>query len=286
MGAFQQCVIRKDWHQLIDDILLAKITNMNYIRLTQMPVQDEIYQYCDRLGLLLQTDLPLFATVHRSQFCEVVRQAEEMERFVRSHPSNVMVTYMNEPTPQAGAQPYRNITREEMMRLFESADTVVRMNNPDRVIKAVDGDYDPPGPGLSDNHCYTGWYNGHGIEMGMLHKGFWQRVKPGWRYGCGEFGSEGLDPVALMRDRYPKEWLPADRDQDKTWSPDAIPGAQTGQMHGAFFETPGTLNEWVLRSQAHQAWTTQIMTEAFRRDTRVCRASPSTCSSTPFRQAG
>ena len=37
MGALQQCVIRKDWRQLIDDILLAKITHMNYIRLTQSP---------------------------------------------------------------------------------------------------------------------------------------------------------------------------------------------------------------------------------------------------------
>ena len=99
MGAFQQCVIRKDWRQLIDDILLAKITHMNYIRLTQCPVQPEIYEYCDRLGLMLQTDLPLFMQVPRNQFCEVVRQAEEMERLVRSHPSNIMVTYINEPFP-------------------------------------------------------------------------------------------------------------------------------------------------------------------------------------------
>ena len=62
MGAFQQS-IRKDWRQLIDDILLAKITHMNYIRLTQCPVQPEIYEYCDRLGLMLQTDLPLFMQV-------------------------------------------------------------------------------------------------------------------------------------------------------------------------------------------------------------------------------
>ena len=63
MGAFQQCVMHKNWQQLIDDILLAKVTHMNYIRLTQCPVQAEIYDYCDRLGLLLQTDLPLFACV-------------------------------------------------------------------------------------------------------------------------------------------------------------------------------------------------------------------------------
>lgn len=269
MGALQQCVIRKDWDQLIDDILLAKITHMNYMRLTQTPVQPEVYDYCDRLGLMVQTDLPLFGCVRRNQFCETVRQAEEMERLVRSHPSNIMVTYINEPFPKARGNPNSNLTRDEMTRLFEAADGVVHMANPDRVTKAVDGDYDPPGPGLPDNHCYCGWYNGHGVELGMLHKGYWQRVKPGWVYGCGEFGTEGLDPPALMRKHYPKQWLPRNAEEEKEWSPSSIVGAQTGIKHAAFFETPQTLADWVDRSQAHQAWTTRLMTEAFRRDNRM-----------------
>jgi hypothetical protein len=271
MGAFQRCVMRKDWNQLTDDILLAKITHMNYIRLTQTPVQPEIYDYCDRLGLLLQTDLPNFGNVKRNQFCEVVRQAEEMERLVRAHPSNILVTYINEPSPNADKNPQRNLTRDELLRLFEAADSVVRMANPDRVVKAVDGDYDPPGPGLPDNHCYCGWYNFHGVEIGKLHKGYWQPVKPGWVYGCGEFGAEGLDPVALMRKRYPKDWLPQTAEEDKQWTPDKIPAAQTGRigMHGNFFETPHTLAQWVQRSQAHQAWVVRLMTEAFRRDRRM-----------------
>jgi hypothetical protein len=269
MGAFQQCVMRKDWKQLIDDILLAKITNMNFIRLTQTPVQPEIYDFCDRLGLMLQTDLPNFAHIKRNQYCEEVRQAEEMERLVRSHPSNVMITYMNEPSPNAAGNPQKNLTRAEMTQFFESADRVVHIANPDRVIKAVDGDYDPPGPGMPDNHCYCGWYNGHGVDLGALHKGFWQNVKPGWLYGCGEFGAEGLDPVELMRKRYPAPWLPQTADEEKTWSPNSIPGAQTGRMHYHFFETPHLLAEWSRRGQAHQAWVTKLMTEAFRRDRRM-----------------
>lgn len=39
MGHLQQCVIKGDTAQLIDDILLAKLCNMNYLRLTQRPVQ-------------------------------------------------------------------------------------------------------------------------------------------------------------------------------------------------------------------------------------------------------
>jgi beta-galactosidase/beta-glucuronidase len=34
MGHMQQCVFKKDWGQLRDDILLAKICNMNFFRLT------------------------------------------------------------------------------------------------------------------------------------------------------------------------------------------------------------------------------------------------------------
>jgi hypothetical protein len=270
MGGFQQCVIRKDWRQLIDDILLVKITNMNYIRLTHTPVQPEIYDYCDRLGMMVQSDLPLFARVSRNQFCECVRQAEEMERLVRSHPSNVMVTYINEPFANGWGAPHRNLTRPELTQMFQAADSVVRMANPDRVSKPVDGDYDPPGPGLPDEHCYTLWYNGHGVEWGRLHKGFWMRTKPGWVFGCGEYGIEALDFVDLMRRRYPKEWLPQTAEEEKTWSPtgEKIPGAQTGKMHASFYETPRTLNEWIERSQTHQAWGIRAMTEAFRRQNR------------------
>ena len=47
MGFEQQDVLRRDFNQLIDDILLAKICNMNFWRLTQRPVQDEVNKYCD-----------------------------------------------------------------------------------------------------------------------------------------------------------------------------------------------------------------------------------------------
>lgn len=75
MGYEQNDVLRGDTEQLIDDILLAKLCNMNFLRLTQRPVQDEVYTYCDRLGLMTQTDLPLFAKMRRTKFAEGVKQA-------------------------------------------------------------------------------------------------------------------------------------------------------------------------------------------------------------------
>lgn len=270
MGHEQVVVMQGDERQLHDDILLTKLCHMNFWRLTQRPVQAEVYEACDRLGLMTQTDLPLFAVLRRNQFCEAVRQAEEMERLIRCHPCNIMVSFINEPFPAIwGDRSQRHLTRAELLSFFRAADEAVHLANPDRCIKPIDGDYDPPGPGLPDNHCYCGWYNGHGLDIGKLHKGFWQAVKPGWLYGCGEYGAEGLDSVDLMRRRYPAGWLPQANEAACDWTPDRILKAQTGSHHYLWFDTQQTLADWVRASQAHQAWATRLMTEAFRRDDRM-----------------
>ncbi len=268
MGFMQQDVFKKDWDQLIDDILLAKICNMNYYRFTQRPVQPEIYEYCDKLGMMTQTDLPLFGGLRPNKWAEAVKQAEEMERLVRSHPCNIMVTYINERFPNAEGAPQRNMsTYDEYARLFTACDQAVHMANPDRVIKAADGDYDPPSPGLPDNHCYNAWYNGHALGLGELHRGHWIPTKPNWYYACGEFGAEGLDPENVMDKYYPKNWLP--ESEKAVWNPGKIAMAQTQNFHYLWFNTQNTRSEWIEASQTHQAWATRLLTEAFRRDAKM-----------------
>jgi hypothetical protein len=267
MGFEQQDVMKKDWKQLIDDILLAKICHMNFLRLTQRPVQEEVYDFCDRLGLMTQTDLPLFAVLRRNQFAECVRQAEEMERLVRGHPCNVQVSFINEPFPNAWDKPHRHLVPSELEAFFEAAEKTVHLANPDRVVKPVDGDYDPPHAGLPDNHCYTCWYNGHGLPVGKLIKGYWQKIKPDWNYGCGEFGAEGLDPVETMLKYYPRTWLP--KRAGELWRPERVIKSQTGRFHYMWFPTQRTIQEWAAESQRFQAWATRTMTEAFRRDARM-----------------
>ena len=270
MGHEQQCVIRKDWNQLRDDILLAKLCNMNYLRFTQRPVQSEVYDYCDMLGLMNQTDLPLFGSIRRTQFAEAVKQAGEMERLVRKHPSTIMVTYINERFPNAEGFPHRSLsTPEEYFRLFTALDQAVLIANPDRVIKSGDGDYDPPSPGLPDNHCYNTWYNGHGLGLGEMYKGYWQPVKPNWLYACGEFGAEGLDPLNVMKKYYPEEWLPKDKEDDKIWTANRISMAQTQRFHYMWYNTQHSLNDWIEASQEYQAWAVKFVTETFRRDPRM-----------------
>ena len=267
MGNFQQCVMKKDWDQLIDDILLAKLANMNFIRFTQRPVQQEIYDYCDQLGMMHQVDLPFFGTVRRNKFAEAVKQAEEMERLVRSHPSAIMATYINERFPNGEGNPHRSLnTAKDYHHLFKALDQAILLSNPDRIIKAGDGDYDPPSPGLPDNHCYNIWYNGHGLGLGEMYKGQWQPVKPGWLYACGEFGAEGLDPVNTMKKYYPESWLPQNPGEEKKWNANRIAMAQTNKFHYMWYNTQYSLADWVNASQDYQAWGIQFVTETFRRD--------------------
>lgn len=265
MGFLQQDVYKKDWEQLKKDMLLAKTANLNFIRLTQRPVQSEIYEYADKLGIMLQTDLPLFGSLRPNLFAEGIKQAGEMERLVRNHPSNIIVTYMNERFPNGEGHPQRNMSEaEEYMRFYKACDQIVLQTNPDRVIKAADGDYDPPSPGLPDSHMYNIWYNGHGLGLGELHKGHWQKVKPDWYYGCGEFGSEGLDSYGVIKKYWPKSWLP--ENENEQWYPDKVTLAQTNRFHYMWYPTPVTLKDWINDSQDHQAWGTRLVTEAFRRD--------------------
>ena len=140
---------------------------------------------------------------------------------------------------------------------------MVRLSNPDQVIKHVDGDYDPPTAGMPDNHCYPMWYNGHGIDIGRLHRGYWLPVKPGWYYGCGEYGAEGLDSAEVMEECYPREWL------REPFDPGHIVRSQTKSFSGFFYDTQEDMQGWIDRSQRYQAFATRMMTEAFRRDDRM-----------------
>ncbi len=277
MGHLQQCVMNGDFDQLVDDILIAKMCHMNYYRLTQRAVQHEIYDYMDMLGMLNQSDLPLFSYLRRPQVCEAVKQAGEMEHLLRSHPSAVMVTFINEPVcirrtedPESkfsrryDVKGHRHLLRDELEAFFVAARKIIYIENPDRVIKNVEGDYDPPtSEGMPDFHCYTMWYSNHAVPIGKLYRGYLPPVKSGWMVGCGEYGAEGLDNESIMWERYPKEWM--ETDSEGHWYPTKIVRAQTNSVQGDWYPEQNTVSDWVRESQKHQAVATTMMTDAFRR---------------------
>ena len=277
MGFEQLRVMKGDRPGLIRDLLTAKACNMNFLRLTQRPVQTEVYAACDRLGILIQTDFPLFAQMPRFQWPEAVRQCGEMERLVRPHPCVVMVTFINEPFPPSWSPDahLRHCTRPELEAFFSAASMWIRILNPDRQIKPIDGDYNPPGPGMPDYHCYSTWYLNHGTAVGRIIRGEWLPAPPDTMIGCGEFGGEGLDRPELMMRHFPKEWLPQSPEEDERWTPNQtrVPGwaslPEAGDFHYLWFETPKTMRGWSEAAQAHHEWAVRIMAEAIRRQDRI-----------------
>ena len=268
MSNYQINILRRDWGQLVDDILLAKLPRMNFIRCTQTVMPPEFYDYCDQLGLLVQSDIPLFSKLSAKKTTEAIKQAGEMARVVRSHPCNSVVSFFNEPDPGDGTGGHAfALTRAQVDEFFKAATVVVKLENPDQVIKLVDGDYNPPSAGQPDNHCYSGWYGDHAISQELLHNGHWCAVLIGWMYGCGEFGAEGLDPVNTMLKFYPREWVTPKA--DGSWTPDRIAGSQTWDRHAVWYEAPKKMEEWVKLSQLHQANVIRLRTESFRRMTRM-----------------
>lgn len=271
MGFEQQRVMAGDLAGLADDILLAKACHMNFLRFTQRPVEREVYDLCDRLGIMAQSDLPLFGYLRRTQFCEAVRQSAEMARHTRRHASNILLTFINEPFGiSSGDKTHRQLDRAELEGFFAAAACAIRVEDPDVAIKPVDGDYDPPAAfGLPDAHVYALWYNGHGLAFGQLHQGAFPPTKRGWCFGCGEYGAEGLDSPDLMHRRYPADWLPQPGEPASAWTPARICRAQSAQMQPLFFDRPGTLEEWCAASREHQRRATKELTEAFRRMDRM-----------------
>lgn len=261
MGNLMQCVYRKDFKQLRDDILLAKIAGMNFWRMTQQPCQPEVYDYFDKLGLMAQTDMPAFNGYRKDAVDEVRPQFAEMMRLVRNHPSNVIISYCNEPDFNKPMM----LDRKGHEALFSSFDSVANNLNPEQVTKWIDGDYINLSQKSSDHHDYDIWY-GNSIKERYL--GNWHATRAGWMHACGEFGSEGLDDIEFMKKYYLKEWIQLE--QNGTWNPNHIPRCQTPTI-GAKWLTikTGTMEDWVNNSREYQMWATRLFTETLRRDPKM-----------------
>lgn len=261
MGNIMQCVIRKNFHQLRDDILLAKITHMTYWRMTQQPCQEEAYDYFDQLGLLAQTDFPTFNGIRKDVIGDAKTQFIEMVKLVRGHPCNAIISYLNEPD---FTKPMM-LDRSGHERLFTRFDSVAELLNPSQVTKWVEGDYVNLSHKYSDHHVYATWY-GNGIKSEYF--GNWNATRAGWMHACGEFGAEGLDKISLMKKYYPAKWI--ETRPDGKWSPEQIPGCQTVKV-GAKWQvvSDSSINDWVHSSRDYQMWATRLFTETLRRDYKM-----------------
>jgi hypothetical protein len=266
MGNIANYALHKNADGIFEDLMIAKLCHINFFRFTQRPMDALTYDICDRVGMLNQCDFPLFGYLRHNLYGEGLRQVGEMERLIRNHPSVIAVSYCNERfSAEEKGLAHRHLSKEGFESWFRAADEVVRLYNPGRVVKHVEGDYDPVAESAAppDFHCYNMWYNNHALPIGKLYKGYLPAIAPGWKIQCGEYGTEGLDNYDLMASRYPARWLALE--PSGGWNPSRITKAQTGSMHGDWFEEQFDIQSWIAKSQAHQAMATRLMTDAFRR---------------------
>lgn len=266
MGHLPRCVMEGNYEQLIDDILTAKVAHLNFFRMTQRPVFDDIYTYFDMLGMLCQTDFPVFLFLRESVLGEALRQVDEMEHLTRNHPSVIIESFCNETADSEdyGWEQY-GLGRMKMQRFFDAARETVLISNPDRVVKYCDGDYSPVAYsyGVSDFHCYTYWYTSHGVPSGQFDKGYLPPFRRDWMTGCGEYGVDGLDRYELMKKYFPKEWLP--EREEEPWTPKKIAKAQCFSAHSHFFPEQENIHDWIRESREWQRKAIKKYVHALRR---------------------
>ncbi len=238
--------------------------------MTQQPCQEEVYDYFDKLGMLAQTDLPNFGSVYVEMLPEERRQVVAAARLVRSHPSNALISYLNEPGPQRLLLNEPKLDGPGMVAMFKDFDKRIAAVNPDQVTKWVDGDFLNLSQASSDHHWYTLWYRGAGIRMASAYTGGWMRTNPGWMHACGEYGAEGLNTVAFMKKHFPAEWLK--ESADGKWDPTLVPMSQIIRVgKKSWYGEPGkgTMQDWVDVSREHQQGANRLQTEVMRRDERL-----------------
>ena len=81
------------------------------------------------------------------------------------------------------------------------------------------------------------------LTLAVCTGGYWLPVKPGWYYGCGEYGAEGLDSAEVMEECYPREWL------REPFDPGHIVRSQTKSFSGFFYDAQEDMQGWISRSQ-------------------------------------
>lgn len=253
MGHLPRAVMENKFDVLVDDIITAKVAGLNYYRITQRPTLNVIYSYFDMLGMLCQSDFPLFSYLPEAALPEAYKQIDEMERLTRNHPSVIIESFCNETLDKTawGKEQYV-LSRFEIEKFFDIALKIVELLNPDRVIKYSEGDYAPLEQtyGISDFHCYTYWYISHGLPSGKLRKGYLPPIRKDYMCGCGEFGVDGLDSYDIMSKYAPKSWLP--RKRNDYWTPKVIAKSQCYQLHGDFFPEEDNIDGWIKASREYQ----------------------------------
>jgi len=129
------------------DIALARESYYNMIRVHAHIDRPELYDECDRAGIMVWQDFPLQGMYAHEQGIleEASNQAPEMVYLLGSHPSVVFYSCQNEPALTANDWNVR-VMDKKLKKILEAADPTRPVNLGSGIIL------------MTDAHLYYGWY--------------------------------------------------------------------------------------------------------------------------------
>ena len=243
------------------DASLVRAAGMNAVRVHAHVAENDFYDACDELGLLILQDFPLQWTHRRSVLGPAVAQAKEMTRDLRSHPSVGVYLAHDEPfyvvPPEQWSVPNLLRTAVEVLsprwalwqrRVLDPAVVhAIRKEDASRFV------VDAAGHPLTTNHLYFGWYYGKFRNLERAVKIF-----PGLSRLPTEYGAQALPDVESLDEIWPSDkapdWEALSRDYRLQW-----------QRMLRYVSWEGDREDFVLRTQEYQADLLKHATELFRR---------------------
>ncbi|MDP8954937.1 MAG: hypothetical protein M3N37_08505 [Actinomycetota bacterium] len=258
--------------ELRAQMLLARDTGLDLVRLHAHINRPELYEAADELGMLLWQDLPLQWGYARTVRRRAIRQTEAAVDLIGHHPSVALWCAHNEPLAlEASMEGVRS--RADMVRLVarfaamqelpswnksvldRSLRKVLTEADGTRAVVAHSGMLPRPGSGGGDTHVYLGWYYGDERQFPGLC-----RALPRLARFVSEFGAQAV-PSGEVDFCEPERWPDLDwarlahrHNLQKTRFDRYVPPADFT-----------TFEEWRAATQAYQATVVKHHVETLRR---------------------
>ena len=254
--------------ELERDIVLAKETGLDLLRIHAHVTRPELYEAADRHGLLLWQDLPLQWGYARGVRKQATRQAREAVDLLGHHPSVALWCGHNEPLALdiepgvADASPARTALRFAALQelptwnktvLDGSVKRALEKADPTRPVVAHSGVLPSLGSGGTDSHFYFGWYHGEERAFPVLCAAF-----PRLARFVTEFGAQAVPESA--------DFMDAERWPDLDW--DRLGRAHALQRTAFDRYVPpteyATFDAWRKATQAYQSTVIRFHIETLR----------------------
>ncbi len=174
----------------VQDLRLFKAMGINFVRLAHYPHDESMLDECDRLGIIVYTEIPYVNSVGREAFFENTKtMLRELIRRDRNHPSIVFWGVANETI-----EPW--LTDEDLklcLKLIAELHALAKSEDPTRLtIQAQNTLADTSVMNLTDvvgRNRYSGWYQRTIEDFGKIMDEE-HRLHPHWKILISEYGAD------------------------------------------------------------------------------------------------